>query len=41
MRLALTPSYAFEKQPELAGTQSELACMGSAFSYDCDQSSSA
>jgi hypothetical protein len=32
---------AFEKQPELAATQSELACMGSAFSYDCDQSSSA
>jgi hypothetical protein len=32
---------AFEKQPELAATRSELACMGSAFSYDCDQSLSA
>jgi hypothetical protein len=28
MRLALTRSYAFEKQPELAGTQSELCLHG-------------
>jgi hypothetical protein len=27
---------AFEKQSELAAIANKLACMGSAFSYDCD-----